>query len=195
MHAGIATMACASRFAFDRYSSVFKNISLIKMSFVTRSAISALVSRSILPSIGWYASLSLQTQHRMSSNDAATTSTAKSDGQKESPSSIAPDAFLSHLQHKTETDLLELLSQKDKDKASDEAGDHKEASMPYQCIQSEAWNIIMTSLQGCLCKVQGFSCKNPELYSYALQEDLAADGEIGGPKGVYHGAEPTRYGG
>lgn len=98
------------------------------MSLLARGLTSALVSRSVAPDFTYYTSVALQAQYQKYSSDAASTSPAKSDEKNTSTSSIAPDAFLSHLQHKTENDLLDLLSQKDKDSADDEAEGDEQAS-------------------------------------------------------------------
>lgn len=98
------------------------------MNCVTRRLFPALLGRDAAVTPAHVRAAFLQAQHWLST-DASSISVSEESSGSEDPSPLnRPDPFLSHLQHKTENDLLDLLAHKDKDEAFDDAEDDKMVS-------------------------------------------------------------------
>ena len=116
------------------------------MAFVARRVIAVVASRSVAPDVCYATCSTVQLQQCRFSHDAAPTSTGKSIEETSTSSSIATDAFLSHLQHKTENDLLDLLSRKDKDRSTDESAEDGKVTFVVFCFKSLTHCVVFSRL-------------------------------------------------
>lgn len=96
------------------------------MSFLSKRIVSLLAGRSTASELVHVKSISVLAQRHSVSAHTASTSITEEDGADQTASTSAPDVFLSHLQHKTENELLDLLNYKGKEEADgDEDADRK----------------------------------------------------------------------
>lgn len=101
------------------------DLSLSKMDVVTGRMLPAVVGRNAAFTPVHVRAAFMQAQNWLSTDAASASVSKESNGSEDAAPLSRPDPFLSHLQHKTENDLLDLLARKEKDDAYDDVEDDK----------------------------------------------------------------------
>ena len=114
------------------------------MTSVSRKLFPALVVRNAAFAPSYVRAAFLQAQNWLSTNAASLSVPKESNGSKDGSPSSLPDPFLSHLQHKSENDLLDLLAHKGKDDAYDDAEDSE--MVPFLTFSSASRLILEEAL-------------------------------------------------